>query len=297
MPEHQTGTTTDFALTRNEIIEEGYAKLGKLLPGASLIEDQLIRGIRLLNLLIKKEDNQNIEKNRNLWALDSDHLILIEDKFLYGVQEGLAPNILRLETAIFRDSSGDDADVDIINLSQYESKVDKNERGDPMTVRFIHGVRPADHKFLITPLTQTISDTSVVLVSGISYSCIQKHTSGANNEPSVGTDWPLFWKQTGVATTAWADATDYENGELIRYTFQKPLFEFNKHSDNPDMPLGWESFLIYSLATELAPEVGGVDLDTRRWIQARAVQEKADLFPVSRELDQHNQHINRTDFF
>lgn len=297
MPEHETGTTTNFALNRNEIIEEAFAKLGKLQPGASLTEDQLIRGIRLLNLFLKKEDNQRIEKNRNLWAIDTDHLILRENQFLYGVEHGLAPNILRLESAVSRDSSGDDNDIDIIDLGTYDSIKNKNEIGDIVSVRFLHGKRPEDHQFLINPLTETISSTSEVLVNGVSYSCIQKHTSGPASKPTFGPDWTLFWRQQGEADTEWADSTEYENGELIRYSFQKPLFEFNKHSDNPDMPLGWDMFLVYGLAVELSPEVGGVDLDTRRWVQARATQERSDLFPVSRELHQQNQYINKTDFF
>ena len=43
MSEHQIGTSTDFALTRNELIELGYAKIGKLAPGRALSEEQLGR--------------------------------------------------------------------------------------------------------------------------------------------------------------------------------------------------------------------------------------------------------------
>ena len=293
----ETGTTTDFALTRNEVIEEGYAKLGKLVPGASLTEDQLTRGIRLLNLLIKKEDNKRIEKNKNLWAMSSDHLILQTEKFLYGVQEGLASNILRLEGALYRDISGDDVPLKIINLAQYQSVSNKNDTGSPTSIKFVHGKRPAEHQFIIHPIPSSLGTAGTVLVSGVSYVCIQKHTADPKNKPSAGTDWPLFWKQMGTADTEWADDTVYANGELIEYTFQKPLFEFNKHSDNPDMPLGWDNFLIYTLAVELAPEVEGVDAEARQWVQRRANQEKKDLFPVSRDLDQPEQHINKTEFF
>jgi hypothetical protein len=290
-------SSTDFALTRNEIIEEGFAKLGKLPIGASLNVDQLARGIRLLNLIIKKESATNIEKKRYLWAMDTDHLVLVPERYQYEVQHGLAANIQRLETALYRDSSGDDTNIDVASLDQYEGIANKNDTGAPTKIRFLRGRVSAEHKVLVNPVPSTVTSGSEVLVNGISYVCIQKHTSDPKNQPSVGTDAHLFWKQAGNADTAWADDTDYENGELIRYAYQKPLFLFDKHSDNPDMPQGWDNFLIYTLALELAPEVDGVDLDTRRWVAARAKQERQDLFPAQREDTQQEQYTNRTEFF
>ena len=107
----------------------------------------------------------------------------------------------------------------------------------------------------------------------------------------------LFWKDGGNADTDWADDGEYTNGELIRYSFRKPLQEFTNHDDNPDMPVGWDNFLIYTLAMELAPEVDGIDLDTRRWVGSRANTERIKLFPSKREPDQHKQHVNLTEFF
>jgi len=293
----ETGTSTEFALTRDDIIEEGFAKLGKLAIGASLTVDQLARGIRLLNLIIKKESAKNIEKKKYLWALDSDHLILASERYEYAVNHGLATNIQRIESALYRTTGGDDTELAIISLGQYESIANKNDTGDPTTLRFLRGRLTSENKVLIHPVPLSVTAGSLVLEAGQSYTCIQTHVAHPNNKPSVGADWRLFWKAIGVATTAWADDSEYSNGELVRYTYQKPLFLFDKHSDNPDMPLGWDNFLIYNLALELAPEVDGVDLDTRRWVGARARQERQELFPAQREDTQQGQHINKTEFF
>jgi len=293
-----TGTTTDFALTRNELIELGYAKIGKLAPGGSLDEDQLERGIKALNLIIKKEDNRGVEKNKHLWAMNTDHLILQADKFLYGVQEGLSPSILRLETVVFRGTDGDDESMDIVTVAQHEAKIDKNETGDPSKLRFVLGRRPQENQFWVLPNPSSIGTTSTVAgTDSLSYSCIQGHTSALQNRPISGTDWPMFWKEWGTGTTAWVASTAYTNGELIRYVFRQPLFEFNKHSDNPDMPLGWDNFLIYSLALELAPEPPNpVPLEDRRWLSSKVAFERAELFPISRDTATRS-HTNLTEFF
>jgi len=299
VPEHQTGTTTDFALTRNEIIDLAYAKIGKLAPGASLNEDQLGRGIKALNLIIKREDNKMIEKNKALWANQTDHLILIDDKIIYGVQEGLSPSILRLHGALFRGVDGDDKVIDILTRELYEAKIDKNTIGDPSAILFVQGVRPKDNEIWVYPHPDSIGTTSAIVGSDSKlYQCIQTHTSDPKNKPINGTDWPLFWRLGGTGTTAWVTATDYTNGELIRYTFRQPLFEFNKHDDNPDMPLGWDNFLIYTLAFELAPEPPNpLPLDDRRWLGSRARSERADLFPIARQPADQTAHYNKVEYF
>lgn len=291
MSEHQIGTTTDFALTRNELIELGYAKIGKLEPGKSLSEEQIDRGVKALNLLIRSISTKGIDQNKLLWALETDHLILQADKWIYGVQEGLSPNILRLETAMARGTDAADIAMDIITLEQYEVKGTKDETGDPTEVRFIQGRRPADNKFWIWPNPSSIGTTSeVVGTDGQLYACILGHDGAAQNKPITGTDYPMFWKQAGEGTTAWASGTAYTNGELIRYTFRQPLFEFNKHSDNPDMPLGWDMFLMYSLALELAPE-NQVSLDDRRWLASKVRFERDELFPVSRQTETKHRDV------
>ena len=294
MPEH-IGTTTDFALTRNELIELGYAKLGKLEPDQSLSEDQLRRGIIALNLLIRAISVKGIDNNKLLWALAEDHLILQADKWIYGVQEGLSPNIRHLETAMARNTDAADVAMDIITLEQYEVKGTKDETGDPTELRFIQGRRPADNKFWIWPNPSSIGTTSTVVGTDSQvYSCVLGHDGALQNRPITGTDYPMFWKLAGAGTTVWADGTAYTNGELIRYTFMQPLFEFGKHSDNPDMPLGWDLFLEYSLALELAPE-NQVSLDDRRWLAGKVKFEKDALFPASRQTE--TRHRNVTVFF
>ncbi len=295
MSEHQVGTTTDFALTRNELIELGYAKIGKLEAGQSLSEEQLRRGIIALNLLIRAISAKGIDNNKLLWAMAEDHLILQADKWIYGVQEGLSPHILQLETVMSRGTDSADSDMDIITVEQYEIKGTKNETGDPTELRFIQGRRPADNRFWVWPNPSSIGTTSTVVGTDSQvYSCILGHGGAEQNRPITGTDYPMFWKLAGTGTTAWAAGATYTNGELLRYTFMQLLFEFGKHSDNPDMPLGWDLFLEYSLALELAPE-NQIDLDTRRWLAGKVKFEKDALFPSSRQTE--TKHRDVTVFF
>ena len=55
-----------------------------------------------------------------------------------------------------------------------------------------------------------LTASSVALSGGADYECIRNHTSDADTEPGVGTNWQSYWKLlTTTAGGAWVTATDY----------------------------------------------------------------------------------------
>ncbi len=272
-----TGTTADSDLTRNEIIDMAYLKLG--IGNTSALTT---RAIKELNLILREEDLVGTDEAKNLWAMSEASLILTADGFIYTSSDGLNSNILDLDTAYYRNTGGDDARMEIINQHQYESIVDKNDTGDPEKVHLEKNRVLSSRTMRIWPAKSSIGTTSEVTGSDtLNYQCIMLHTSAADNKPITGANYKLYWQQTGSAGSAWVTATEYTNSDLIRYTYKRPLFDFDSSTDNPDFPQGWTRYLMYRLAHDLSPEFD-IDMEARRWLKSEYREARNMLFPSTR---------------
>lgn len=286
------GTTFTHAINRQELIEAAFYDAGLTRFGDSLSLDQIKGAILKLNNIIREEDLRDVGKAKNLWALSTDHLILSANKWLYAVADGLANNIRSLESVVYRDSSGDDFPVEILSTKQYEGLVDKNETGDPFKVYLKRDRLTASNVLWLASSLTSITTGSVATGSDSNdYTALMPHTALTGNKPITGSDFTLFWKLTGSGGSAWAVDTAYVNPELLRYTYKRPLFDFVLPGDNPDMPLGWNRYLISRLAYDLVSPNSEVAVGTKRSLKAEFKDARNDLFPSTKEgqVDFHNQ--------
>lgn len=273
------GTTWDSNLTRNELITTAFRKIGGLAGSQALSASQLARGIEALNLIIREEDLKQQGDNKSLWALSTSALPVTANRIIYTTADGLDNNITEIVTVMYRDTSGDDTEIDILNEQQYNNLADKNETGDVEAVFLKPNTALASQKLYVWPTPTAAGTTSVVTgTDANTYRCIMGHTSSTDNKPITGGDWSSYWQLGGSSPAAWATATAYTNGNVILITFKRPLYDFDLAGDNPDMPSGWNRYLIYRLAHDLAAEYG-VALDERNWIEAQFIKAYSLLFP------------------
>ena len=289
------GSTFDFVLTRDEVIREALKKVGGYPPDGQVPFDKMTGAISTLNRIIRQEDRRGTGANSNLWALSTDYLILSAGGYIYSTTEGLASNIIELQNAAYRNTSGDDTELEIIQSGQYEAKLSKDDTGDPLYVYLQQSRLPGSHKFIINPApTSVTAGSEVTGTDALNYTCILKHESIAINRPITGASYSLYWKQTGSSGSTWVTATDYVNGQIIRYAYKRPLFDFDAATDNPDMPQGWEQYLIYRLAYELATDTD-YNMPTEKVVLlAKAYKEAySDIFPSTQPQTNsiHNKSI------
>ena len=276
--------TPAHILTRNEVIEQAYRKIHTLRPGGSLSLDQIEQAVTSLNLIIREEDLHGTDQQKNLWALQEAHLILTANQIAYnaGVTYGLAKDVLDLVSVFYRDSSGDESEIKIITVEQYEAITEKDDTGDLEKVYLKRNTDLSKQSLFVWPALDSAATTSEVLgTDTLNYKCILAHTSATLTQPVTGVDWELYWELGGTAGAAWATATDYTNGELLRYVYKRPLYAFTLPTDNPDMPPGWGRYLMYRLAADLAPEYG-IQLDERGWLRQSWMEARAEIFPSTR---------------
>jgi len=277
----------------------GAVKLGE---AASL---SLMRGgINDLNDILREEDNDLTGEKAALWALSSRHIFLEADHRIYtaddDLPDGIPENLMELMHAFLRDTTGADTPIGIYSPREWERLTPKNETGDPQGVYLEKAISLPSQKLFVWPIPSVSSVSAgetfgtvseVTGTDGEYYDCIFPHTSSAQTRPVTGQDWPLFWQRTGTTGATWVTATDYTTGRSIRLQFKRPLYDFDGPDDDPDLPAGWASYLLWRLCITLASgeEFRVSDENFQRFLKQLEIA-TTKLFPtkIVKSTDYHN---------
>ena len=245
-----TGTTADFTLTRDQLIELGYKLIGVLPPGETLDGELLEDGKKVLGLVIRETD----AAGRWRWTIDvASTLTLVANTFRYTSSNGLPTNIAELVKVMYRDSQANDRPVSILRAEGYESIERKIQAGDPEAVYLTENIVLASRELYVVPAPSTVNTQSVVTGSDANtYKCIQAHTADSDNEPVTGANWRLYWELGGSGPSTWTDGDAYTAPELLRLLFRRPIYDFDSASDTPDFPISWPRLMVYKFAYDLA---------------------------------------------
>lgn len=247
-----TATTSDFNVTRNELIEMAYEDIKVKAEGESLTSEQLTMGIKKLNLIIREYD----EAGKHLWAVASEPTTvpLVANTFRYTTSNGLPSTILKLVTATYRTASQEDLPLKILTTEQYEREPHKLDIGEPEWVYLTEHRTLSSKVLYLGPTLSTVNTQSVVTGTDATvYRCIRSHTADSTNQPVTGVNALLYWEAGGSSPGTWTTGTSYTAPQLIRLWFRRPLYDFDSAADNPDMPQAWSHWLQQELAIRLSP--------------------------------------------
>ena len=285
------GTSFDYNLTRDGIVKNAYRKVTGTEPNTARMKF----GVETLNLIMRELDPES----RQLWAVtkDASTITLIANTFLYTTSNGLASDILELETMHYRDSSGTDVPVTIGSNRSYEEITDKFSVGDPFFVYLTESISPALRQLYIVSALSSVNDQSEVVGTGaLNWRCIRTHTADSTNKPVTGDNYLLYWEQAGSSGAAWADGTQYTAPQLLRYTYRRPLWDFDLSRDNPDVPQSWIRQLTYRLASDLADDpTMEVAVSVRSHLDVKGARAKHNV-ESSKQKKTTNFH-NKVEFF
>lgn len=282
-----TGTTADFTLSRNDIIASALRKIKRWPEDGNPPTHVLRDAIRALNLMLRTESLKRTGMQQALWAKATFYLPLTAKRFIYDESSDSLPQMIELQSAYYRNTTGDDNELDIYTEGSYEDLANKGDTsGEPEAI-YVRKNRLLKPTLYVWPTHSSISTSSdTVVQSGYNWTCIKKHTSGSGTEdkPGTGASAPLYWKQGAATVSAndWAASTDYANGPLLVLNYTRPLYDFDSQYDNPDIPLGWEDYLIYKLALRLAPEAD-IGAEARQLLKQDLAEIEADLWPSERQ--------------
>lgn len=277
-------------IKRDELIRDALWHVRALPPDGRVSLELLRRATRMLNNVIRQENLKLTGDNRALWATDSAGLFLVGDSHMYGVAQGLRPDAQEIFKIVLRSDTGGDSPVKIISQSTYGALPNKNEQGDTTAVFIKEGNRPPENVWFLDQVKNGTAEVpDKVLADGTSWECIQAHTSDDDSRPGAQSGFLYWQKSRSDASTDWADATAYVNGNMLYYSFKKPLATFEDAYSNPDMPEGWEGYLTFKLALQMA---AGRNLPEKDILVLQGLMKQAaqDIFPSRQETgsDKHN---------
>lgn len=261
------GTTHDFTLSRNELIRAAYRKAGVIEPEPQ----QFTYAANTLNGIIRELD----PRIDMFWAVTKNPstITLVANTFLYETSGDLQSNILRLESIIYRDSSGYDKKLTILTPKGYEQVKDKFSTGDPDKVYLTEDIDLSNRQLYVVPMLSSVNSQSEVTGSdALNYRCIRSHVADANNKPITGSNYLLYWEQAGSSGSAWVTGISYTAPQLLRYIYRRPLWDFDLNTDNPDFPQSWIRPLIHMLANDLIDEVPNAPIDVKQRLGLKAIQ-------------------------
>lgn len=283
-------------MKRNALVLSAYKKIGAA-RGAILPAAQLFEGIEALNLIMQEETARGSDQARHLWAIERRVLNLVTGQSIYGPADGLATNLVEFVAAVYRGAGEDDIPLKLITGEQYTALPEKFETGTPAAIYIVTGKESSPRIYVVPPPDQGETPDVVIGTNGQNYICTRAHTSSSVNRPTTGSDWHNYWDLytgTTAAITAWTTPFAMVTGTLIAYEYKRPLALFTSPSDDPDMPVTWNRYLLYRLAYDLAPNYS-ITLEEQQYLKRRVDEAAADLFPSARA--QANDYHDKATYF
>lgn len=287
------GSTSDFTLTRDQLIRAAFEEARIVAEGESLSPEKLNIGIVRLGLIVREVD----AAGNWVWTTqEAVHLPLQANIGVYDATTGLPQNISELVSVVYRTTNGcDSAPLDILKPEVYEMIPDKMATGEPCAVYLTNDIQLARRRLYVTPFPSTVTAQSKVLgTDGTIYKCIYPHTSTAETKPTTGGNWRMVWEVGSGAASAWALGTGYAMAESLRIVLKRPIYDFDRASHTPDFPMSFPRLLMLRLASDLA-DVYGVPQADRDTLAGKIRGSFSDIFPSTRPKT--NRIHNKTEYF
>lgn len=287
------GTSFDFTLTRDQLIDLAHKLIGVLAPGQTLDGYQSQDAIKLLNLIVREVDESGDLK----WTRGAaSSITLVANTFVYTSSNGLPTDIAKLDSVAYRDEAAMDRPISIITAMEYEGVLNKTDTGDPKKVYLTDHRDLSSRVLYAVPMLSAVNTQSVVTgTDAIDYKCIRSHTSDSTNKPITGANYLLYWTAGGTSPSVWATSTDYNAPQQLRLLYQRPLWDFDTASDTPDFPQQWPRMLVYKLAFDLG-DLYGIPLPEREYLIQKAKGAYQDIFDKSIKPSSNNFH-NKASYF
>ena len=119
----------DYILTRNEIIESAFSKIGELSIGQNLTSGQLENGVRNLNALVQDWQNDKIF----LWDIYDIELATAEDTASYVIDSDIP--VLYLDRAYIEQEGGEALPLELVKLEDITQATERST-GEPSKIAY-----------------------------------------------------------------------------------------------------------------------------------------------------------------
>jgi len=286
-----TSGSTNFAATRNQILRQAALKVNALPSNATMSATMLTDMAFGLNAMVKAWQGGGI----HIWTIAEGVLFPAVDQVKYGLGTGATDHATETyyETAITADEAAgqtvisvdstanmtvadnigiclDDGSIQWTTISSKTSTTvtvaaaltDSAAEDQPVFNYTTRIVRPLKIKFARRYNISDARDTPIKVISRQEYYDMPKKTDpGPINslfyDPLNNTGYLYHWNAVDPVE------------DLIKFTFYRPIEDFDAAADNPDLPQDWISALVWNFALDLSAEYPVSDAIVKR-IASRA---------------------------
>lgn len=276
-----TSGSVDFSRTATQIVRGALRTLGVLGPGITPTDDELQDGLEALNILVKHWQTDGL----HLWLHTEAALFLVDGQAEYdlpGANVCKLSNLVETELAADVASGASSITVDSITGIADTETIGVVQDDDTIHWTTVNG-SPSGSTVTLTDVTTAAAseDNKVWVYSStierpnrITDMRRRRAVSGSNIDTPVTTllgrrDYFMLpnKEDTGLPVQAYYDPQT-STGKLyvwpapdtvddhLRFTYSRPLQDFDSLTDDPDFPTEWLKALKYNLAVDIAPEYG-----------------------------------------
>lgn len=219
-----TSNSTDFNLTRNELIAGALRILGVVGEGQTPTTDQYTTGSEALNYLIKAWELQGVP----IWAIKNTDITLVAGQADYEIGLGKATNVakpLKIYQAFRRTTSNIDIPQTILSQQQYNMLGNKTSSGPPSQLYY-----NAQRDYGILSVFPVPSSADVTDVIRIFYQRPLEDFDASTDNPDVPQEMLRALKYSLASELAFEygiSASDRSDLEMRAMRLQQEAFAFN----------------------------------------------------------------------
>lgn len=288
-----TSGTATFNSTRNEIIAGALRLLTVIRAGETAGSQLIADGARRLNGMVKRWQGSGI----HVWTVTEATLFPQPRQIRYGMGIGATDHITRsyVETTLSADEATGQSILSVTDPTLFVSGNTVGVVIDDGTIHWttVNGAPGPSTVTITTPLPDSASQGAKVYAYGQKITRPLKIVDSRRLNVDTGLESPmrppmarleyqglpnksqpgpingLFYDPQLTIGYAYLWQAPVAINELIKFTYWRPIEDFNAAGDNPDMPQEWIDAIEYNLALQWAPEFS-VPMETFNQIAALA---------------------------
>ena len=298
-----TSNSSDFNLTRNEIIEESFREIGVKTPNRTLTAEEMNDGARTLNIFTKSL----IAKGSLLWKTKQATLFLVGGQSSYII-DGTTANCTESFDQTTTSTAATLGATNIIVTST-----------TGFVIGYNIGVYQDDNTILWTTITNiagtTISLNDALTDDVASGNIVYVYQDKVNRPESIqnaqstqssNNDIPLvqlsrdtyynipvktssgrpnqffYDKQLNSGIMNVWPVPDSDAHQMV-FSFVKEIFDFDNPTDDPDFPVEWLQPIILNVAYRLSRKYGRLDIQGKEQLKRDADEALAEAGGYDRE--------------
>lgn len=309
-----TSGSYDFSRNRDQIIKAALIKVGAIEAGETPASDDVSDASVSLNAMVKHWQGTGV----HIWTTGEATLFLQLDQTQYSlgsassdhasetvVQTELTADAISGATTITVDSisgisASDNIAVQVDDGTLHWTTVSGSPSGSTVTLTTGLDDSASDGAFVFVYTTKLIRPLKILSARRYNYE------SGLDtpldemdrieyreqpNKTTEGTPTAFFYDRRGGANALgrlhiWPEPDSVE--DAIKFTFARPIQDFDAAGDDPDLPQEWIDCLIYNLALRLADDY---DVPDNKYVRIEKMAAR-----LLAEMQWHEQELGSVTF-